>query len=114
MSEVKRPNSRANLDKAIERAFGRGDAALRARTVLADVVVAQMLPEGVVKGGSSLKMRYGGSATRFTRDLDTARTSNLEDFLEKLEANLENRAGRFPRLFSYGPPASYVPLAHIS
>ena len=55
-----------------------------------------MLPEGVVKGGSSLKMRYGGSATRFTRDLDTARTSNLEDFLEKLEANLEIGQEDFP------------------
>lgn len=59
MSENKRPNSRVNLDKAIERVFGRGDAALRDRTIIADVVVAQMLPDGVVKGGSSLKMRYG-------------------------------------------------------
>ncbi len=56
MSSVKRPNSRVNLDKAIERAFGRGDAALRARVILADVIVAQMLPEGVVKGGSSLNI----------------------------------------------------------
>ena len=57
MTDVKKPNSRVNLDKAIERAFGRGEPAARARTVLADVIVAQMLPEGVVKGGSSLKIR---------------------------------------------------------
>ena len=49
MNRPKRPNSRVNLDKAIERAFGREDAALRARTIIADVVVAQMLPGGVVK-----------------------------------------------------------------
>lgn len=98
MSEIKKPNSRVNLDKAIERAFGRGDGALRARTILADVIVAQMLPEGAVKGGSSLKIRYGSSATRFTRDLDAARKGDLEVFLDKLEDNLsegwEGFAGR--------------------
>lgn len=88
MSEIKRPNSRVNLDKAIERAFGRGDAALRVRTILADVIVAQMLPEGAVKGGSSLKIRYGSSATRFTRDLDAARKDDLDAFLNELEENL--------------------------
>ena len=40
----KQPNSRVNLDKAIEKEFGRGDATLRTRTLLADVIVAQMLP----------------------------------------------------------------------
>lgn len=98
MSEIKKPNSRVNLDKAIERAFGRGDGALRARTILADVIVAQMLPEGVVKGGSSLKIRYGNGATRFTRDLDAARKGDLEAFLVELEENLsegwEGFAGR--------------------
>lgn len=88
MSSVKRPNSRVNLDKAIERAFGRGDAALRARVILADVIVAQMLPEGVVKGGSSLKIRYGNSATRFTRDLDVARRGELDAFLDELDERL--------------------------
>lgn len=89
MSEAKAPNSRVNLDKAIERAFGRGEASLQARTLLADVVVAQMLPGGVVKGGNSLKIRYGDKTTRFTRDLDTARIENLDDFLNDLERNLE-------------------------
>jgi hypothetical protein len=85
VTDQKLPNSKVNLDKAIERVFGRGDAALRTRTILADVVVAQMLPEGVVKGGSSLKMRYGNQATRFTRDLDTVRNQDLEEFLQRLE-----------------------------
>lgn len=115
MSEVKKPNSRVNLDKAIERSFGRGEAALRARTVLADVVVAQMLPEGVVKGGSSLKIRYGNQATRFTRDLDTARTEELDTFLDELEETLSRGwAGFTGRIVARRPatpegvPAVYV------
>lgn len=75
MTQPKQPNSRVNLDKAIEREFGRGEASMRTRTLLADVIVAQMLPEGVVKGGTSIKIRYGNQTTRFTRDLDTARSS---------------------------------------
>ncbi len=115
MTDAKKPNSRVNLDKAIERAFGRGESAARARTVLADVIVAQMLPEGVVKGGSSLKIRYGGQATRFTRDLDAAQAGDLEDFLNRLEANLSEGWSGFtgkiaPRrpATPEGVPALYV------
>lgn len=51
---AKRPNSRRNLDIAIERVAGRGPAFVQARTLMADAVVAQMLPDGAVKGGSAL------------------------------------------------------------
>lgn len=64
MTDRTQPSRRVNLDKAIERDFGRGEVALRTRTILADVIVAQMLPEGVVKGGTSLKIRYGNQTTR--------------------------------------------------
>ena len=84
-----RPNSRRNLDMAIERvSVGRGDP-LRLRTTLANAIVGQMLPGGAVKGGGALKLRYGDSATRFTRDLDTARTIDIEPYIEELERNLE-------------------------
>ena len=72
----KRPNSRRNLDIAIERIAGRGQDFVQARTVMADAVVAQMLPDGAVKGGSALKLRFGDEGTRFSEDLDTARTSD--------------------------------------
>jgi hypothetical protein len=104
-----------NLDKAIEKEFGRGDAALRTRTLLADVIVAQMLPDCVVKGGSSLKIRYGNQTTRFTRDLDTARKQDLEEFVQKLEDALINGWNDFTgRLLTKSPaspegvPAPYV------
>ena len=115
MTNPKQPNSRVNLDKAIEKEFGRGDATLRTRTLLADVIVAQMLPEAVVKGGSSLKIRYGNQTTRFTRDLDTARKSDLEEFIVKLEDSLivgwNGFTGRLITKSSASPegvPAPYV------
>ncbi len=88
MSGRKRPNSRRNLDIAIERmAEGRGDP-LRVRATLAAAIVAQMLPGGGVKGGSALKLRFGDAQTRFTRDLDTAREGDLDSFVDGLDAAL--------------------------
>ena len=49
---MKRPLTCVNLNKAIYRLAGAGDS-VRLSRALADVVVAQMLPDGVVKGGSS-------------------------------------------------------------
>ena len=58
---MKRPLTCVNLNKAIYRLAGAGDS-VRLSRALADVVVAQMLPDGVVKGGSSLLFRYGPGA----------------------------------------------------
>ena len=51
---IKKPNSRVNLDKAINRFAGNARSADALRNSLANVIVAQMLPDGVVKDGSSL------------------------------------------------------------
>jgi predicted nucleotidyltransferase component of viral defense system len=89
MAEGKRPNSRRNLDIAIDRLAAGTQDPLRLRIALANTIVGQMIPEGAVKGGSSLKMRYGDGATRFTRDLDIARVSDMEEYARKLEASLK-------------------------
>ena len=68
---TKKPNSRANLDRAIERLFGNYEKSLETRSIMANAIVGQMLHGGVVKGGSGLKLRYGTSITRATMDLDT-------------------------------------------
>ena len=70
---MNRPNTCANLIKAINRIAGRERDSLRVSRALANVIVAQMIPDGVVKGGSSLMFRYGGDKSRYTRDMDTAR-----------------------------------------
>lgn len=84
-----RPNSMRHLDDAIRRACGGspGDY-VRMRTLMANTIVAQMLPDGVVKGGSAIKMRFGDAATRFTTDLDTATPSDPTVYVERLSAAL--------------------------
>ena len=65
------PKSRAALERAIVRYAG-NDAVLANGLAVefANAIVAQMIDAGVVKGGSSLKFRYGDRMTRVTRDLD--------------------------------------------
>ena len=83
------PNSRANLDKALQRiAEGRRDGYLRVRAVVANTVVSQMLPDGAVKGGTAIKLRLGDGVTRFTTDLDVARSQVLEGYVKSLGAAL--------------------------
>lgn len=74
---TKKPNSRANLDRAIERLFGNYEKSLETRSIMANAIVGQMLKGGVVKGGSGLKLRYGTSITRATMDLDTDKPLDL-------------------------------------
>lgn len=44
----------------------------RVQRAIANTVVGQMLPPGVVKGGTAIKLRVGEAASRFTPDLDVA------------------------------------------
>ena len=109
------PNSCTNLKKAIERlAAGKGDA-VRLGRALADVVLGQMLPDGVVKGGSALLFRYGGAATRYTRDVDTARTAGEERHFADLEERLAaGWCGFTGRLVAIEPAAPRgVPPAYV-
>lgn len=86
MKEVKRPNSRRNLDIAIDRlCASTGDEPGRVKRLLATAIVGQMLPDGAAKGGNALKIRFGKDATRFSRDLDTARAPSLGDYIARLE-----------------------------
>ena len=54
---------------------------------MALVVVGQMLPEGAIKGGSAMALRYG-RGTRFTQDLDAARVQPLDRFRSDFEESL--------------------------
>ena len=88
MAEKVPPNSKRNLDAAIVRLFAEtGDSQLIRKTI-ANTIVGQLLPKGAIKGGSSLKFRYGDKVIRFTRDLDAARAKDLETFIEELSAAL--------------------------
>lgn len=76
MSYDSPPVSVRSLEQRIRNLEG---LALRRRVSMALVVVGQMLPEGAVKGGSAMALRYG-RGTRFTQDLDAARVQSLAGF----------------------------------
>lgn len=72
MYHAARPSSRRNLNVALERLVGKPNLVAK-RAIMANAIVAQMLPDGSIKGGSAIKMRLSDGATRFTTDLDVAR-----------------------------------------
>ena len=86
----KAPNSKSNLERAISR-YAENDSvrANELAVALANAIVAQMIDAGVVKGGTSLKLRYGEKATRVTKDLDTAWRVDLDSFLKDIGAKLK-------------------------
>ncbi len=88
------PRSLASLEARIRNEAGRaGRADNTIARLVANVIVGQLLPPGVVKGGSALKIRMGDAQTRFSRDLDAARSAGatLDEYLDELDENL--RAG---------------------
>lgn len=84
------PNSKTNLDKAILRFAGEVRKANELRTLMANTIVAQMIGDGVVKGGSGLRFRYGNQRTRATMDLDTSWRTDLDSFLKGLRTKLSD------------------------
>jgi predicted nucleotidyltransferase component of viral defense system len=105
-----------HLDNAIRRACGGSmEEFVHVRTIMANAIVANLLPDGVVKGGSAIKMRFGDAETRFTTDLDTATATNPEVYAEQLNATLrEGWQGFSGRVVKREParptnvPAKYV------
>ena len=88
---TKRPMTRVNLDKAIGRLANNDPRkTIDIRMSMANAIVGQFIPEGVVKGGTSLKFRYGSGHARYTMDLDTAWKTDLDTFLKAFRENLSN------------------------
>jgi len=86
---MKRPISRHLLDIAIDRLADKYGDPIRIRRMMANVIIGQLLPLGMcVKGGSALKFRYGDAATRFTRDLDIARSADLDRCIREIDTAL--------------------------
>jgi len=69
---MKIPQNVNFLERAIRSLVDSNDKAYRLRVVMANVVVGQFLRDGVVRGGTSMKLRYGADTTRFTMDFDVA------------------------------------------
>lgn len=98
------------------RRFGSTDEDyLKNRTLVANAIVGLMMPDGAVKGGSAMKIRFGDKGTRASTDLDVARSSDLDTFMGQFEERLADGwhgfEGRIvPRDPAHpeGIPTSYV------
>ena len=108
------PVSVRALEQRIRNLEGEEGLAQRRRVSMALVVVGQMLPGGVIKGGSAMALRYG-RGTRFTRDLDAARAQTLarfrSDFEEALRAGWAGFTGRLVERPAPRPPT--IPTAYV-
>jgi hypothetical protein len=69
----------------------------RVQRAVANVVVGQMIPPSVVKGGTAMKLRVGEAGSRFTPDFDVTRHGDVtsEDYLDQLRVLLEQGWGGF-------------------
>ena len=108
------PPNRQSLETRLRNLEGADAAVQRRRTTMSLVVVGQMLPEGAIKGGSAMALRFG-RGSRFTRDVDASRIQSLAqfraDFEESLVAGWEGFTGRLVERAAPSPvgvPAGYV------
>jgi hypothetical protein len=78
----------------------------RLQRAIANTIVGQMLPPGVVKGGTAMKVRVGEAGSRFTPDLDASRIQalSLDDYLDQLEERLRAGWGGFTGTLTELPP----------
>ncbi|AOZ72020.1 hypothetical protein BK816_00840 [Boudabousia tangfeifanii] len=108
------PPSVRSLEQRIRNLEKDAGLVQRRRIAMALVVVSQMLPEGAVKGGSAMALRYGRN-TRFTRDLDAARVKSMEKFRSDFESSLAyGWAGFTGRLVKKSPPKpAGIPSAYV-
>jgi hypothetical protein len=63
----------------------------RIQRAVASTLAGQMLPDGVVKGGTAMKIRVGEAGSRYTPDFDASRSRNIavDDYIEQLRDQLE-------------------------
>jgi len=91
VSDLEPPANVKRLNSALEAiARDRGVLLRRLQRVVANTVLGQLLPAGVVKGGTSLTLRAGEANSRFTPDFDTAFGGELETFENDLSDRLED------------------------
>ena len=85
----KQPHNEHELELALTRLAGSNLAAVVYRDIMAGVILGQMLPAGtVVKGGTSLRLRFGPGKSRVTMDFDTARSMELDEYIKFLRERL--------------------------
>ena len=98
MSERSAPPNLKSLDRRIRNLAAKNRTTLvRLRQAVANTAIGQMLPPGVVKGGTALKLRIGEGGSRFSADVDASRKaeSSLDDYIGALGVRLNQGWGGF-------------------
>ena len=98
----------AFLERRIRQLIKDERKSVEMRSTMANVVIGQMLPRGVVRGWTLMNLRYGRVATRFTRDFDAAQNAEVELFREELEASLRKGWADFSGRLVDAPRAKSV------
>ena len=114
---IKPPRNEHELELRLVRMLGNNNRRMLVmRTMMANTIAGQFLPKGaILKGGGSLRFRFGSSFTRNTIDFDTTRRGELDGFLtefkELLDAGWNGFTGQLvilPQASPKGVPFDYV------
>jgi len=112
---VKPPHNVAFLERGIRQLADTNENGIRIRTMMANVIVGQFLDGAVMRGGGSLKLRYGAATTRYTMDFDAARSVDENEFTERFNRRLKvgwgefsGRLVRMPKARPRNVPDAYV------
>ena len=102
---MKKPHNVMYLRRAVRHLFDTDEKAYKMRVMMANVVIGQILPDGVVRGGTSMKLRYGHHATRFTMDFDAAQRLDVEEKVGAVCRRLfaYRKQQTWPSNVAYGP-----------
>ena len=114
---IKPPRNEHELELRLVRMLGNDNRRMLVmRTMMANAIAGQFLPKGaILKGGGSLRFRFGSSFTRNTIDFDTTRRGDLDAFLTEFKKSLEAGWNGFsgqliilPQASPKGVPFDYV------
>lgn len=114
--EVSDPGSMSTLERRIGLyAETTQQPAGRIRVTIGQVVVAQLLPGALVKGGSGMKIRLGLGYSRDSKDLDVAWRNAHNTFADALRASLITGWGPFTGqlLAKASRPREGVPTSYV-
>lgn len=106
------PHLNSLLKRISNSALTRGTVVGRLTAVVCNTVIGQMIPDGVVKGGTAMKLRIGESGSRFTPDFDASRRAGLsiDDYQILLAENLQKGWGGFSGTLVVRVPAEQIPF----
>lgn len=100
---MKPPHNVAFLDRALRALSKTNEESVQLRRVMANVIVGQFMDGAVMRGGGSLKLRYGLETTRYTMDFDAARSVAEEIFVDHFNERLAAGWGDFSGRLVKGP-----------